>query len=117
LKRTLICAALIAVAFAGPARAEWSAQQLLNYYDNGNEEMKNYARGLIVGMEKANWWANEILIYRKNSPFYCQPANLSLTRAQDVDILKSYVSRHPETSKYSTGNVFLLALQDTFPCK
>jgi hypothetical protein len=116
MRKKLIAAALIAVAFAGPARAEFSAKDLLKYYASENTIMKNFAEGLIVGMERANWWANKMLILRKNSPFYCQPDNLSLTTDQDADILQSYVSRYPETSIYPSGNVFLLALQATFPC-
>ena len=64
MKRTLICAAFIAVAFAGPARAEpaddiWaSAKALLYVYDNGTEKTQDNIRLLLSGMNLANGLAN-----------------------------------------------------------
>jgi hypothetical protein len=62
MKKTLICAALIAVAFAGPARAELSAQELLEMYVSPYEPTKQGAMFFLSGMANGIGWANGDLV-------------------------------------------------------
>jgi Rap1a immunity proteins len=120
MKKTLICAALIAVAFAGPARAEGTAQvtaqELLNKYDHGTEVTKDAAKIFIAGMGLGFGAANADLFVRKTALLFCLRDKLPPTPDQGVSILREYVKANPDLATYPAVLVLLDAFKTTFPC-
>jgi hypothetical protein len=102
------------LAFAGPARAEESAQELLNKYDHGHQatrrEVEFYLSGMANGIGSANGEPNV------TNPFFCDPSKLSLDMA-NLDVSNLHVTAHPEVANYPAGLAFLHALKEMFPCK
>ena len=74
---------------------------------------------MISSAGEAYGWANTELLDRKQSPLYCPPKKLAVTKEQYVEILSKLVDGHPKvkTEEFRSWPVLLLkALQDTFPC-
>ena len=73
-------------------------------------------------------WANALLIHNNRKPLYCQPDSLALPDfpyslfialqpEQTISMIREYLKKYPEHSKYPIGAVTLQALMSTFPCK
>jgi hypothetical protein len=106
-------AVLSLLTVSAPARAELSAQSILKKLDGGDMA----ALALIAGAGEGITAANVLLIVKGQRPLFCQPGMLALTAEQKVDLLRRYVSDHPDRS----GNGFQLGLAnayvETFPCR
>ncbi len=108
------------VGFGTPAKAEQSLK-LGDFVDvvqksKGDDKL----RQMIFAAGEAYAWANSELAEREDSPFYCQPKKLGITRDQYADILVRYVSENPtfRSNDFRVWHLLLLkGLEVTFPCK
>ena len=117
MKRTLICAAFIAVAFAAPANAAVSAQELLHDYDNAADDVGRLAVSTFVaGIGEGLSWGNTELTRQKATLIFCTSDNLGLSPDRLIRILRVYVTGHPKQTTLPVGLAFVLALRENFPC-
>ena len=54
---------------------------------------------------------------RKEAPMFCQPANLSLTADQLIDMLRRGVNDKPDLDQSPLPSALLEVMQRTFPCQ
>jgi hypothetical protein len=104
---------VLALAFlTTPAKAEPSAAQFLSDIAKGGTAQLWMLYSYSVGFQ----WANAQVRYDKGKPLFCQAGKLAITPDQNAQILRDYVSRHPDKGKTQAGLVLLMAYQETFPC-
>jgi hypothetical protein len=70
--------------------------------------------GLQAGFMEANAYLTGV---RKEAPMYCQPANLSLTADQLIDMLRRGVDDQPELDQSNLASALLAVMRRTFPCQ
>src|SRR5438132_12197049 len=70
--------------------------------------------GLQAGFIEANAYLTGT---RKEAPMFCQPANLSLTADQLMDMLRRGVNDQPELDQSDLASALLAVMQRTFPCQ
>jgi hypothetical protein len=70
--------------------------------------------GLQAGFSEANAYLTGT---RKEAPMFCQPANLSLTADQLIDMLRRNVNERPELDQSDLASALLAVMQRTFPCQ
>jgi hypothetical protein len=96
--------------------AHVSGRDASDQYEHGNQVVRLAIGFYLLGLEDAFGWANSHQIKSGVGPTYCPPEKLTLTVQDDVNILKQFITAHPETADYPTGLIFRHALQDRFPC-
>lgn len=105
----------LAMAFmAAPASAIPTAKEVLDTQSTSSASVDDQA--YITGISEGFAWANLIAKNRGDQPLFCQPAKLSLTFAQEIDILKEYVANNPKNLEAPMGLALLYAMRFKFPC-
>lgn len=109
---SLLGTAILLIANAGEACAEWTGKELLDNYAKATPEQRAGMDQVIAAEENGMSW------YASASKFhiYCKPENLGLTGNQIMDILKREVDAEPLIGKQPYGLAILLALRQTFVC-
>jgi hypothetical protein len=111
MRMAIIAVALIATIL--PAAAEMSAKQMIESFTKENTTtIKVYLRGL----HQAYAWSNTALKAQGNPRLYCEPASITLTDEQSLDIMRRSVEANPSTGTSPAPMVLLLSLQAAFPC-
>ena len=102
------------------ARADWSADEFLARYGAAKSDLeKSIWQRHIEDMSTGFEYANVALIYRGDTPLYCQPKKIALTAEQLADIMKRFLEDNKNAKGLGSGPIgaiLLLALQDAFPC-
>jgi hypothetical protein len=103
-----------AICTATPAAAELSAKLLLDAFQAKGDKgtIKVYFRGL----SEAFAWSNTALNNQGQTRLYCEPATITLTDEQELDIMRRYVESRPSFGTDPAGMVLLLSLKNAFPC-
>lgn len=110
----IILAAAFLAGMAQPAMCG-AVTDFLKLHDEPLEQStaETTITGLQAGFTEANTWLAET---RKEAPMYCQPANLSLTPDQLIDMLRRGVNDQPELDESNLAAALLAVMQRTFPC-
>jgi hypothetical protein len=103
---------MAATVAAAPARSEPSAATVLEQIDKGDL----MARMIVYGYSNGYDWANTELRDKKRAQLFCIPDKLVITPDQNTQILRDYVTAHPDMRTFPAGMVLLYAYIDTFPC-
>ncbi|WP_265529103.1 Rap1a/Tai family immunity protein [Sphingomicrobium marinum] len=93
-----------------------SAREFLDQHDAGGEEAGFnllYLHGVSQGLS----WANVAMEMDGKQPIYCPPENLTITVDQNVQILRDHTDNNPEIEDFPVALVFLLAVENVFPCE
>jgi len=80
----------------------------------GQSRAETEILGLQAGLTEANTYLTQT---RKEAPMFCQPANLSLTADQLVDMLRRGVNDQSELDESDLAAALLIVMQRTFPCQ
>jgi hypothetical protein len=112
--RTLLAAAFL-VGMAEPAMCG-AVTDLLKLHDEpiGQSLAETKITGLLAGFTEANAY---LAGTRREAPLFCQPANLSLTADQLIDMLRRGVNEQPELDQSDLASALLAVMQRTFPCQ
>jgi hypothetical protein len=104
--------------FSTAVHAETDAVTILKQYDEADSTTKQYLEERISDIESGMRWADNEIIRRKETPFYCLPEHLVLTGAQLFDILRRHTGQMPSVyTHYPFPLVLLYALEENFPCQ
>lgn len=98
------------------AYAENNVRWLLQNYDQGTRDERQFLEHVVASVENGISWTNVFLKQRRGAPVYCPPEKISLTGTQIVDILRRAARENKKLNETPYGLGVLLALQDTFPC-
>ncbi|CCE06458.1 hypothetical protein BRAS3843_1730027 [Bradyrhizobium sp. STM 3843] len=93
-----------------------SARTFLDNYDKYGVPMQDFYEKMLGANENGMSWANAAIEVEGGVKLYCMPDSLALAPQQNVQILRQYVTDHPEHAKRPFGLVLLSALRETFPC-
>jgi hypothetical protein len=113
-RQFVLCAALV---FTTPAAAEMDGQAFLRGYDTGTLETRRLYERILGATENGISWANAKVMHDGQPGIFCPPNNLALADQQNVDILRRYLTAHPNEGTLACGLILLSALRETFPCK
>ena len=94
---------LMALALAGPARAEPDA----NYFERKLAAGDQVALVVIYGYATAYSWSNVKLEAEGQKPFYCPPDKLALTPEQTSSIFRRHLQAHPKDGTYPGALIML----------
>jgi len=64
------------------------------------------------------WWANAVLLYKKQQPLFCPPDDWTpLISPQVIEMVCQQANEIPTLGKMPYGFAILITLQKTYPCK
>ena len=112
--RTVLAGALL-VAMTQPGLCG-AVSDFLKLHDEplGMSRAETEILGLQAGFTEANTY---LVQTRKQAPMFCQPANLSLTADQLVDMLRRGLNDRPDLDESDLATALLIVMQQTFPCR
>ena len=112
--RSVLAAAFL-IGMAQPAMCG-AVSDFLKLHDEplGASRAETQILGLQAGLAQANTY---LIATRKEAPMFCQPANLSLTADQLVDMLRRGVNDQPDLDEGDLASALLSVMRRTFPCQ
>ena len=121
--RKLIASAVIWLlggVLLGPTRAtaEEDMNTALRVYNSADSTDPKTEEIVFLNAQAGIWWANSVLIYRKQQPLFCPPDNAApVPGAQVLEMVRRKVDENPVFGQMPYGLAILITLQKTFPCK
>jgi hypothetical protein len=110
--------ALLLWLVAANASAEMSVRQYLADRDAANTAaFDRLAKPYLTGVGEGLLWANAQLKAQKNTPFFCDPDDVSLTTADYLLMVNSETKQAYVKPDYPVELLLLKGLQARFPCK
>jgi hypothetical protein len=120
--RTLIAIGfLFVLANVAPLKANTTVKQYRNELVSSNISTVHFAKIYIYGLGEGFLFAN-FEAKEKNTPLFCQPAKLSLTMDNYVEMLDQKIAElskrisEAQLDDLTIAPLLLLALEETFPC-
>ena len=90
-----------------------TAEQFIETYKAAPPSIQEMANFVLAAAESGFSYYSEA----SKVKLYCRPADVTLTGAQDFDLLSKAVDQDPSRGKIPWVLALLQALQKTFPCK
>ena len=100
------------------AMAEEDINTALRAYDTATPTDRKTAEIVFANTQNGIWWANAVLIYKKQPPLFCPPDNwAALPGPQVIEMVRRIVNENPELGKLPYGLVIMRTIALTYPCK
>jgi hypothetical protein len=109
MKALMASAVAMTLGLSSPAYAgDLSAGEMLARIDRGERESMFFLVGIAAGIEWSDSFTRDKL--------FCQPAKLTITPEQNVQMLRDLLQAEPSFATYPPGMVVLTSYKRTFPC-
>ena len=110
--RSILPAAVIAIAFATPAQADFTGNTLKDACDSPSQTAgSGMCFGYIAGTLDS---FREINRLRLEKPWFCEPPDV--TGEQIVAMVRKFLADHPEKLHLQAASLISAMMANTFPC-
>lgn len=101
-----------------PARAEMSANELLQHYDTGDAEMRDLLETIVDGNSNGVSWMNSYLDEFRGAShqIYCPPDDFTTNGADMIDMMRTAIRHDPRYGDLPYGAAVMFTYIDRFPC-
>jgi hypothetical protein len=111
----IVLAAVLATSTGGESEIN-NVSEFLVAYDTGTPVARKAYELSVSSTEQGLLFANSYLVAHHESSMYCQPAKLTLTSAQMIDMLREEVKADHKLADVPVAFAILQVLVTTFPC-
>lgn len=98
--------------------AEENINTALRGYDSANPTDRKTVEIVFANTQNGIWWANSVLLYKKQQPLFCPPDNAApLSGPQVIEMVRQKVAESPKLGELPYGLAIMTTIQSTYPCK
>jgi hypothetical protein len=111
---------LLGMFLLGPtsAIAEEDMNMALRAYDLANPTDRRTAEIVFANVQSGIWWANSVLLYKKQQPLFCPPDNVApLPGPLVIEMVRQQVNKYPTFGEMPYGLAIVMTIQANYPCK
>ena len=114
---TLIIAGALSLVSV-PVHAEISANKLLQHYDTGDTETREFLEGVIDGNSNGVSWMNSYLDEYRGArhQVYCPPDDFTVDGAGMIRMMRTTIRNNPRYGELPYGATVMFTYIDHFPC-